>query len=65
MLLSAKQTGEKWGISARRVAILCKENRVPGTQRIGANWGIPEEATKPNDARITSGKYKKSTRPET
>lgn len=62
MLLSAKQTGEKWDISARRVAVLCNEGRIPGAQRVGSNWGIPEEAKKPADARVTSGKYKKPLR---
>lgn len=60
MLLSAKQTGEKWGVSARRVAVLCKEERVPGAQRVGASWGIPEDAKKPEDARVTSGQYAKT-----
>ncbi|MEG2001267.1 MAG: DNA-binding protein [Evtepia sp.] len=61
MLLSAKQTGAKWGISARRVAVLCKEGRVAGAQRVGANWGIPEDTQKPCDARVTHGKYKHGT----
>lgn len=58
-LLSTKQAGEKWGISARRVAILCKEGRIPGAQLVGKNWGVPEDAEKPADARVTCGKYRK------
>ena len=27
--LSVKQTSERWGISLRRIQILCKEGRVP------------------------------------
>lgn len=49
----------KWGISQRRVIVLCQEDRVPGAQRVGRNWIIPEDAEKPADARIKSGKYVK------
>lgn len=28
--MSAPQAAEKWGISERRVQILCSENRIPG-----------------------------------
>ena len=59
-LLSTKETAEKWGISSRRVAILCTAGRIPGAQRIGSNWGVPEDADKPEDARIKSGKYIKT-----
>ena len=33
------------------------EGRVLGAIRIGTVWGIPEDAEKPVDARIKSGKY--------
>ena len=55
--LSITQTAERWGISTRRIQILCGEGRVPGAIRIGTVWGIPEDAEKPVDARIKSGKY--------
>jgi ribosomal protein L1 len=55
--LSTAQAGEKWGISKRRVAILCDGGRIEGAQKAGANWIIPEDAAKPADARIKSGKY--------
>ena len=51
--MSAKEAANKWGISQRRVAILCSENRVGGAQMIGKTWIIPAEAEKPMDARIT------------
>jgi hypothetical protein len=57
MLLSTTQISEIWGISARRVAVLCAEGRIPGAQRVGANWAVPEDAEKPHDARVKSGKY--------
>ena len=55
--LSITQTAERWGISTRRIQILCGEGRVPGAIRIGTVWGIPEDAEKPADARIKNGKY--------
>ena len=57
--LSVSQTAEKWGISTRRIQILCGEGRIPGAMRIGAFWAIPEDAAKPTDARIKNGKYNK------
>ena len=33
--LSITQTTERWGISTRRIQILCGEGRVPGAIRIG------------------------------
>ena len=47
--LSTFEVAEKWGISHRRVAILCNENRIPGAQRAGSRWIIPENAEKPAD----------------
>lgn len=55
--LSTKQAGAKWGLSKRRVAILCDEERIAGAQKAGINWIIPENAEKPADAQIKSGKY--------
>lgn len=59
--LSVSQTAEKWGISTRRIQILCGEGRIPGAMRIGAFWAIPNDAAKPTDARIKNGKYVKKT----
>ena len=58
--LSTFEVAEKWGLSPRRVGVLCNENRIPGAQRAGSRGIIPEDAEKPADARIKSGKYIKS-----
>ena len=55
--LSIKQTSEKWGISVRRIQVLCSEGSIPGAIKIGSYWAIPSDAEKPNDERIKSGKY--------
>lgn len=58
--LSSKEAADKWGISERRVQILCNQDRIAGVIRIGSTWGIPDDADKPKDARIKSGKYIKT-----
>ncbi len=49
--MSCPEAAEKWGISERRVQILCKENRISGVSKIGYMWLIPKDAEKPVDAR--------------
>ena len=58
--MSITQAAEKWGITPRRIQVLCKEERVPGAIRIGDVWAIPADAEKPKDARVRSGKYVKN-----
>lgn len=55
--LSIKETAEKWGLSKRRVQVLCSQNRIPGLIRVGNTWGVPVDAKKPDDQRIKSGRY--------
>ena len=55
--LSISQTAEKWGVSRRRVQVLCSENWIQGAVRIGYAWAVPSDDKKPADARIRSGKY--------
>ena len=57
--LSVKEVSKKWGLSTRRIQILCITGRIEGAERIGNMWVIPKNATKPADARIKSGKYVK------
>ena len=54
---SIKEISEIWGISKRRIQVLCSENRIDGAVRIGYSWAIPADVKKPEDARIKSGKY--------
>lgn len=51
MYITVKQTAEKWGISDRRVRILCSEGKIPGAYQEGRGWKIPYDATKPTDGR--------------
>lgn len=55
--VSTTEISKKWNISARRIGTLCAEGRIPDIQRAGSMWLIPDDAVKPADARIKSGKY--------
>lgn len=54
--MSAPQAAAKWGISERRVQILCSENRISGVSKLGYMWLIPKDAEKPIDGRTKKGK---------
>lgn len=58
--LSISQVAEKWGLSTRRINVLCSEGRIFGATKIGSYWAIPADAEKPADARIKSGRYMKT-----
>lgn len=50
-LLTTTEMAERWGISARRIAVLCGEDRITGAIKKGKTWLIPEDSEKPQDAR--------------
>ena len=58
--MSINQAAQEWGITSRRVQVLCAQDRIEGACRIGNMWAIPKDARKPEDARIKSGKYIKT-----
>ena len=51
MYMTAKEAAEKWGISDRRIRILCSEGKIPGAFQEGRGWKIPIDAEKPADGR--------------
>ncbi len=52
-IMSAREAAVKWGISQRRVAVLCAHGRIKHAQFVGNSWIIPGDAEKPEDARGT------------
>jgi len=58
--ITLSEAAKKWGISERRIRTLCSEGRIDGVTRFGRSWAIPENAKKPVDNRIKSGKYIKN-----
>lgn len=51
LYLSVSEVAEKWGITHKRIQVLCNQGRIDGAQRVGNVWMIPENAPKPLDAR--------------
>lgn len=56
--MSIKETAEKWGITPRRVQVLCASGRIDGAGKLGREWAIPIDAERPKDERITTGEYR-------
>ena len=54
MFITVKQASEKWGISNRRIRVLCSEGKFPGAYQEGRGWKIPADARKPVDGRYKS-----------
>ena len=52
--LKVSEAAEKWGLSSRRVRILCAENRIGGVIRKGNLHMIPTNAQKPKDGRTSA-----------
>ncbi len=49
--MTTKEASIKWGISDRRIRILCNEGKIEGAMKIGRNWSVPSDAMKPIDNR--------------
>ncbi len=49
--MKVSEAAAKWGISARRVRLLCEQGRIAGVERKGNLYMIPEDAEQPLDAR--------------
>lgn len=56
--ISLAEYCEKYKIDRRNTTRKIQAGRIPGAQKIGKQWVIPEDAPAPADARQTSGKYK-------
>lgn len=54
MYLTVKEVAEKWGVSDRRVRVLCAEGKIPDAYQEGRGWKIPADAEKPADGRFKS-----------
>ena len=57
--MNAKEAADEWGLSVRRVQVLCEQGRVDGVARLGNVWLIPKSAEKPLDGRTREVKKQK------
>ncbi len=55
--IKVSKVAEKWGISARRVRVLCAEGKIDGVIRKGKLYMIPANATKPMDGRMNRSAF--------
>lgn len=58
--MTPKEAAEKWGISDRRVQVLCSNGKVEGAIRLKGGWFIPKGTTKPLDGRVNNRRKPKS-----
>ena len=49
--ITAQEAANKWGITRRRVQVLCSEGRIKGASKMANLWVMPKSANKPADAR--------------
>ena len=49
--LTTSELSKLWGISSRRISLLCAEERIPGAIKKGKTWLVPSDAQKPEDPR--------------
>ena len=54
--LTTVEMSKRWNISSRRIGVLCTESRIEGAIKKGKMWLIPDNATKPADARFRQEK---------
>ena len=52
--MTTKEASERWGISERRVRVLCLEGKIAGAVQEGRGWKIPADSQKPSDRRFKS-----------
>ena len=57
--MNAKEAADKWGLSVRRVQVLCEQGRVDGVERLGNVWLIPGSAEMRVDGRTRDVKKQK------
>lgn len=56
-IMTTEQAGKLWGVTPRRVSELCRDGRIKGAFKIGTSWVMPADTQKPQDARVTNGKW--------
>ena len=55
----SEQVADEWKLSKRTINDLCNKGKIPGAIKEGRKWLIPDDAVRPVDKRVHSGKYTK------
>jgi len=53
--ITAQEAAKAWGITDRRVQVLCANGQIEGALRLKRGWLIPKGAAKPKDGRVKTG----------
>lgn len=56
---TCKEMASIWNVTERTVTNFCKRGKISGAIKVGKSWKIPDNAEKPIDGRVSSGKYVK------
>ncbi len=56
---TCKEMATIWNVTERTVSAFCKEGKISGAVKNGKSWQIPDDAEKPVDGRISTGRYRK------
>lgn len=56
---TCKEKALEWDVTPRAVNVMCKNGRIEGAVKEKGSWLIPDDAEKPIDGRISTGKYVK------
>ena len=58
--LSVREISYEWNVSERWVSKLAQDGRIPGCERFGRSWAIPEDSQKPEDPRRDASRGRNS-----
>lgn len=53
-----REVAQDWGVTQRRVQILCSDGKIPGATKFGRVWAIPAGIERPDDGRVKTGEYR-------
>lgn len=56
---TCKEMASIWNVTERTVTTFCKTGKIQGAIKAGKSWQIPDNAEKPVDGRVSSGRYMK------
>lgn len=57
LMKTCHEMSKIWNISQRRITSLCRSGKIPGALKIKNVWQIPDDSKKPDDGRVSTGKY--------
>ncbi|MDD6196772.1 MAG: AAA family ATPase [[Clostridium] aminophilum] len=59
-MLTVNELAKFWGVSERWVTQMCRSGKIAGAVKEGRSWKIPDNADRPKDLRIKTGKFTKA-----